>query len=168
MKHENGSIVCSHAGDLTLRRKAIMLVVRSVKSRMRMEQIAMPTALKLGREGWKPYLEAARSRPAPPELTPTQRREREQLLDRIREAAAELKARFGARRVVLFGSLAHAAWFTLDSDVDIAVEGLASEDYWDAWRLVEEVVGDRPVDFVEIETVRESLRRAIERYGEEL
>lgn len=128
----------------------------------------MPTALELGREGWKPYLEAARRRPAPPELTPAQRREREQLLDRIRKAAAELKARFGARRVVLFGSLAHAAWFIPNSDVDLAVEGLASEDYWDAWRLAEEVIGDRPVDLVELETARESLRRAIERYGVEL
>lgn len=128
----------------------------------------MPTALELTREGWKSYLEAAQGRPAPSELTPTERRERERLLGRIREAAGALKSRFGTRRVVLFGSLAHAAWFVPDSDVDLAVEGLVGDDYWQAWRLVEEIIGDRPVDLIEIETAGESLRRAIQRYGVEL
>jgi len=89
-------------------------------------------------------------------------------LVRVREAAEALKARFDVRRVVLFGSLAHEAWFVPDSDVDLAVEGLASDDYWRAWRLVEEIIGDRLVDLIEIETAGESLRRAIERYGVEL
>ena len=128
----------------------------------------MPTALELTREGWRSYLEAARRRPAPPEVTPAERRARERLLERVREAAAVLKARYGARRVVLFGSLAHAAWFMPDSDVDLVVEGLAGDDYWRAWRLVEEIIGDRPVDLIEIEIVGESLKRAIQRYGMEL
>ena len=128
----------------------------------------MPTALELTREGWKSYLEAVRHRSALPEPTPAERRERERLLTRIREAATALKTRFGVRRVVLFGSLAHEAWFVPDSDVDLAVEGLAGDDYWEAWRLVEEVIGDRLVDLIEIEMAGESLRRAIERYGVEL
>jgi predicted nucleotidyltransferase len=128
----------------------------------------MPTALELTREGWRSYLEAARRRPTPPEVTPAERRARERLFDRVREAAAVLKARFGARRVVLFGSLAHAAWFMPDSDVDLVVEGLAGDDYWRAWRRVEEIIGDRPVDLIEIEMVGESLKRAIQRYGIEL
>ena len=128
----------------------------------------MPTALELTREGWKSYLEAARRRPAPSKLTPAEWRAREQLLNRIRKAAAEIKARFGAQRVVLFGSLAHAAWFVSDSDVDLAVEGLIGEDYWKAWRLAEEIIGDRPVDLIEIEAASESLRRAIQRHGVEL
>jgi predicted nucleotidyltransferase len=70
--------------------------------------------------------------------------------------------------VVLFGSLAHMAWFMPDSDVDLAVEGLAGDDYWEAWRQVEEIIGDRPVDLSEIEMVGESLRRAIQRHGVEL
>ena len=97
-----------------------------------------------------------------------ERGERARLLARVREAAAVLKARFGVRRVVLFGSLAHGAWFVPDSDVDLAVEGLASIDYWRAWRLVEEIIGDRLVDLIEIEKAGESLRRAIECYGIEL
>ncbi len=128
----------------------------------------MATALELGREGWKHYVEAGRRRPPPPELTSAERRERERLLSRVQEAAAVLKTRFGARRVMLFGSLAHAAWFTPASDVDLAVEGLSGQDYWQAWRLIEEIVRDRPVDLLEMETVGESLRRAIERSGIEL
>jgi hypothetical protein len=49
-----------------------------------------------------------------------------------------------------------------------AVEGLDSDSYWRAWRVVEEVISDREVDLIEIETATESLRRAIERYGVEL
>jgi predicted nucleotidyltransferase len=125
----------------------------------------MPTALELSRDGWKRYLEAARRRPASTPVAPDERRARERLLERIREAAVVLKSRFHARRVVLFGSLAHAAWFRPDSDVDLAVEGLSSDDYWRAWRAVEEIIGDRPVDLVEIETVGESLQRSIQRHG---
>ena len=128
----------------------------------------MPTALELTREGWKVYLEAARHRQVPSQLTYGEQQARERLLGRIREAAATLKARFGARRVVLFGSLAHGAWFVPDSDVDLAVEGLAGDDYWQAWRFVEEVIGDRSVDLIEIEMVGKSMRQAIERYGIEL
>lgn len=91
-----------------------------------------------------------------------------ELLARVREVAKMLKSRFGVRRVVLFGSLAHASWFAYDSDVDLAVEGLETKDFWDAWRLAEEMLGDRPVDIIEIETATESLRRAIDRHGQEL
>ena len=128
----------------------------------------MPTALELTRAERKRYLEAAGRRPVPPELTPAERHARERLLSRIREAATLLKSRFGVQRVILFGSLAHAAWFAPDSDVDLAVEGLQGEAHWQAWRLLEEIIHDRPVDVIEIETAGESLRRAIQRYGEEL
>jgi predicted nucleotidyltransferase len=128
----------------------------------------MPTALELTSEERKRYIEAASRRPPAPDLSPEEKRERERLLEQAREAAAVLKERFGVRRVVLFGSLAHAAWFVPDSDVDLAVEGLADRDYWRAWREIEEIIGDRLVDLIDIERASESLRRAIERYGVEL
>ena len=80
-------------------------------------------------------------------------------------AAALLRRRFAVRRVILFGSLADGDWFSADSDIDVAVEGLAPGDYWEAWRLLESVIGERPVDLVEIESAGESLRRMIERTG---
>ena len=128
----------------------------------------MSTALELTREGWKRYVEAASCRSEPVEVRPKVEETRKQLLACMHKAAALLKSRFAVRRVVVFGSLAHAAWFVPGSDVDLAVEGLAPKDYWQAWRIVEEIISDWPVDLVEIEAAGESLRRAIERYGIEL
>jgi predicted nucleotidyltransferase len=128
----------------------------------------MPTALELTREQWQPYIEAARRRQALFEPAPVEQPDREALLCRVRQAAAALKARFGARRVILFGSLADAEWFTPDSDVDLAVEGLAADVFFQGWRLAEEIIGDRTVDMVDIETAKASLVRAIERHGVDL
>jgi len=128
----------------------------------------MPTALELGSKGWKRYLESAPCVSVPPHSVPSKKAERDQLLVRVREVAAALKSRFGAQRVILFGSLAHDAWFIPDSDVDLAVEGLSGKDYWQAWQLAEEVIDDRPVDLIEIESCGDSLKRAIERYGVDL
>jgi predicted nucleotidyltransferase len=112
-------------------------------------------------------LKAARQQPAT-KLTAATQQEREHLLQRVREAAAAIKTRYGAERVVLFGSLAHAAWFAPNSDVDLAVEGLKNEDYWQAWRLVEEIIGDHAVDLVDLDMASESLKGSIRRYGVEL
>ena len=49
-----------------------------------------------------------------------------------RFVAGMLKSRYGATRVVAFGSLARGTGFTLWSDVDLAVWGLAPEDYYSA------------------------------------
>jgi hypothetical protein len=44
------------------------------------------------------------------------------------------------------------------------VERLKSgEDYWEAWQRVEEIIGDRLVDLIEIETAGQSLRQTIQR-----
>jgi predicted nucleotidyltransferase len=128
----------------------------------------MPTALELTREEWRTYIEAARLRPPQGPLAPSDQVEREKLLARIREAAKILKSRFGASRVILFGSLASIEWFTRDSDVDLAVEGLKASDYWKAWRSTEDIIGDRLVDFIELETAGESLKKTIQRSGVEL
>ena len=53
--------------------------------------------------------------------------------------------------------LADTTWFAPDSDVDLAVEGLRSTDFWQAWGVVEEIISDRPVDLIEIETAKETL-----------
>ena len=128
----------------------------------------MATAQELTREQWQSYIDAARHRVARPATTPAERTERQQLVNRVRQAATELKKRFEVRRVILFGSLANADWFTPDSDIDLAVEGLNADFYWQAWRLAEDIVDTRPVDFIELETAKESLRQAILRYGIEL
>jgi predicted nucleotidyltransferase len=125
----------------------------------------MATALELGPEGWKAYIEARSMRGQGETGVALSPSEREQMLDRVREVASELKSRFGVDRVILFGSLAHGARFTDDSDIDIAVEGLESDDYWRAWEVAEEMLSDRVVDLVEIESATNSMKRTIFLYG---
>jgi predicted nucleotidyltransferase len=103
----------------------------------------MPTALELGPEGWRLYAQAFTRR-------------------RSRKGKKGLKLE---ERERILGSMAHEAWFTPDSDIDIAVEGLKTEDYWRAWEMLEEEIFDRPVDLIEIESASESLRESIERQG---
>ncbi len=125
----------------------------------------MPTALELDRVEWQRYLKTAKRRRRAMASTPQEHREKQHLMAQIRKLAEELKSRFGVRRVVLFGSLAHEAWSISDSDVDLAVEGLSEDAYWDAWRLAEEMISDHSVDLIELEKASPSLREAIERYG---
>jgi len=128
----------------------------------------MPTALELTPEGWKSYFKTLPEKPSAPALPPELQRERIQLLKSAREAAAMLKTRFGVKRVILFGSLAHESWFLSRSDVDLATVGLRGEDYWQAWKSVEEIIKDRPVDLIETDDASEYLSHAIERSGVEL
>jgi len=125
----------------------------------------MPTALELGPEGWKPYAEAVVRRRSVVSKSDPETRERERLLSLVRRVAVLLKSQFGAKQVVLFGSMAHEAWFDSDSDIDLAVEGIKPEDYWRAWEAAETMIGDRLVDFIDVETASESVRKSIDRYG---
>ena len=90
--------------------------------------------------------------------------ERDALMARVRRAAEVLRSRFGATQVILFGSLAHEAWYTPDSDIDIAVQGIG-DDFWQAWKSVEEIIGDRNVDLIAWDMASESLRKTIEEEG---
>ena len=125
----------------------------------------MPTALELGRRGWKPYLRKGIRRPA---TAPSYHDERKDILNQVHKAAASIKLRFRPRRVILFGSLAHQAWFMPDSDVDLVVDGLHGQAFWEAWRLAEDIITQRPVDLIDIATVGESMQEAIDHYGIEL
>lgn len=127
----------------------------------------MPTALELTREEWKKYMMDDVESIPPRKLTTAEQRELDNLMGRVRQAASELKQRYGARRVVVFGSLAQPEWFRSDSDVDLAVEGVG-EHYWDAWGLAERIIRDRSVDFVEIESATPALLRFIKRDGIDL
>jgi predicted nucleotidyltransferase len=128
----------------------------------------MATALELKRVGWQSYVNIAGHRSNRPEVTALESATRLEVLKRVRKAVRQLNDTFPVRRVLLFGSLAHQGWFAPDSDVDLAVEGLRPRDYWKAWQLLDEAVGIRRVDLVDLETASESLRQAIERYGIEL
>lgn len=128
----------------------------------------MPTALELSREEWKRYSgRAGGQREQRMSAAPSQE-EREALLARLRKVAEVLRSQFGVERVVLFGSLAHEAWYDPGSDVDLAVWGLAHHAYWQAWGAVEEIIKDRTVDLIQFESAPRPLQTAIERKSVEL
>lgn len=73
-------------------------------------------------------------------------------------AAALLKDQFNARRVILFGSLARHDFFHRRSDVDLAVEGIKSQDFWQAWSALDTLGCDFEINLVDVETALPSLR----------
>jgi len=77
-----------------------------------------------------------------------------------RQVAEQLVQQHGAKRVILFGSLARWRRLRSDSDIDLAVEGMSSENFH---RIVGDLRtdGGRMVDLVRLETVRDSFRKII-------
>ncbi|OGO47037.1 MAG: hypothetical protein A2W37_09955 [Chloroflexi bacterium RBG_16_63_12] len=89
------------------------------------------------------------------------RQRREKAWEVARAAAALLKSRYHATRVVAFGSLPQADRFHLWSDVDLAAWGLAPADYFDAVAKVLDIGGEIKVDLIMAEKSKPYLREAI-------
>ena len=86
-----------------------------------------------------------------------------------RGVALDLSARFGDRiHVVMFGSLLDLDRFRLDSDIDLAVEGLSASEYWEALALVERQPAGARVDLIRIESASAALRETVRQEGEVL
>ena len=89
--------------------------------------------------------------------------------DRISEIAGDLlRRRFGATRVVVFGSLAHREWFTLWSDIDLAAWGIPPDSFYRAVAVVTGLSTEFEVELVAPEDCQPTLRRAIEQEGVEI
>ncbi len=85
-----------------------------------------------------------------------------------KKAAALLKESFGAKKVVVFGSLAKRSWFTHWSDVDLATWGIPHDRFYAAVGAVTGLTTDFKVDLVDAKACRDSLRKAIEAEGIEI
>ena len=95
-----------------------------------------------------------------------QRRERAW---KVAQLAGELlKTRFGATRVVVFGSLAHEHWFSSTSDIDLAAWGLKDEDYFLAVARLQDLSPEFEIDLVAMERCKPSLRTKILSEGKPL
>ena len=78
-----------------------------------------------------------------------------------RRLGAMLRQEFAVSEVWLFGSALDQDLFSHDSDLDLAVTGLAPERYWAALARLEEMSPDLPVDLVTLETAPDSLRQRV-------
>ncbi len=93
-------------------------------------------------------------------------RKKELLMKKVKLCAHELK-RLGGKRVILFGSLVTGR-FRKDSDVDIAVDGLSVDAYFEALRILEEMLDDVTFDLIDLNEALPSVKKRIEREGVEL
>jgi len=121
------------------------------------------TAAQLTKQEKRTYREFARLQDEAERREMLARRDR--ALTVAREAARILKERFDVTRVLLFGSLATESWFHIRSDVDLAVEGLKREDYWQADCHLERIGDGFEIDLVDLSTAPPGLIQAIQRDG---
>jgi predicted nucleotidyltransferase len=124
------------------------------------------TALDLTPEEIAEYRRAARARWEWKQQEWVRRLER--AWEVARAAAQLLRERFGATRVVVFGSLVHDGCFTPWSDVDIAAWGIRPEDTFRAIGAVMDVDSEIEVNLVDVGACRPSLLTVIEEEGVEL
>jgi predicted nucleotidyltransferase len=78
--------------------------------------------------------------------------------------ALELRSRFGAEKIVLFGSLARGE-FSGRSDIDLAVRGVPPAEFYRAVAFASGYSRVWKVDLVDVEDCSEALRRNIEQEG---
>ncbi len=81
----------------------------------------------------------------------------------VAHACAErLRTQYGAKRVIVFGSLTGETPWHSRSDIDLAVEGLAPELFWRAWAELDDLLpSGLSVDLVPLETAGPALRARI-------
>jgi predicted nucleotidyltransferase len=91
------------------------------------------------------------------------RRERAWLA--ARKAAELLHDRFGARRVLLFGSLVDGEWFGDYSDVDLAAQGVPLGEFFRAVAMLQDVDPEFSMDLVDLDDCSASLLARVEAEG---
>ena len=132
----------------------------------------MTTAAELTVEQRQAYARALRSgRTAESGLERALAGRRAAAWEAAKAAAAVLKERFGATRVVVFGSLARGD-FTLGSDIDLAAWDVAPRRYFEAVSFLLDLGADLGgsgggfrIDVVAPEAAAASLKREIEAEG---
>lgn len=85
-------------------------------------------------------------------------------LEKARQLAKELPLLFPLRRIHLFGSLVNG-YFSVFSDIDIALEGLDEKDHLKALTVAENIARPFQVDVILLEEAPLSLQRKISRQG---
>lgn len=127
----------------------------------------MATALEMKPEEWRKFNPAGKRAASLAQDGPLEER-RKNALDVAKQASSLLKRRFGAERVVLFGSLVSKDSFTPWSDIDLAVWGIAPDDFFSAVAAVTGLSPDFKIDLVEPATCRKRINDVIQKQGIEI
>lgn len=113
-------------------------------------------------EELKSYQASARKRQAQRQQQRLKRQQ--QGLQVAKQAAQILKQEFGATQVKLFGSMLNVRRIHAESDVDLAVEGLADDRYLEALTQLLDL-STLSVDLVQMEHCQPKIREAIAQQG---
>jgi predicted nucleotidyltransferase len=84
----------------------------------------------------------------------------------VAQAAAQiLKERYGASRVLLFGSVVHDRGFHPESDIDLAAEGIAPADFWRAWAALDTIDTSFEINLIAVDEATPSLQAVLQKEG---
>jgi predicted nucleotidyltransferase len=93
---------------------------------------------------------------------------RAKAIELAKKASFLLRRRYGAKKVVIFGSLARTKTFSTWSDIDLAAWGIEPDKFFSAVAAVTGLSPDFKIDLVELDTCREAVRTSIEEHGIEI
>ena len=127
----------------------------------------MPTAYEMNREEWRNYRPSEGSGWLKKGSNADIKR-RQEALELAKKASGLLKKKFGATRVVIFGSLVDAGWFSPWSDIDLAVWGINPEVFYSAVAVVTGLSPFFRIDLIDVNDCKPSIRKTIEKEGIEI
>jgi predicted nucleotidyltransferase len=127
----------------------------------------VPTALEMKPEEWRKFKPGRKIATRAAQSKYLEER-RAKALELAKKASFLLRRRYGAKRVVVFGSLARTKAFSAWSDIDLAAWGIAPDKFFSAVAAVTGLSPDFKIDLVELDTCREAMRTSIEEHGIEI
>jgi len=127
----------------------------------------MATALEMGSEEWRKFKPGKRIATRVADSNYLEDR-RAKAVGVAKKASLLLRQRYGAKRVVIFGSIAKTKAFSAWSDIDLAAWGIAPDKFFSAVAAVIGLSPDFKIDLVEPDTCREAMRDSIQKHGIEV
>jgi len=127
----------------------------------------MSTALEMNPEEWRKFKPGRKIGTRVAQAKYLEER-RAKALELAKNASFLLRQRYGAKRVVVFGSLARTKAFSAWSDIDLAAWGIAPDKFFSAVAAVSGLSPDFKIDLVEPDTCREAIRDSIQMHGIEI
>lgn len=127
----------------------------------------MATALEMRPEEWRKFKPGKRTATRVADINHLEDR-RAKAVEVAKKASLLLRQKYGAKRVVAFGSLAATNAFSAWSDIDLAAWGIAPERFFSAVAAVTGLSPDFKIDLVEPDTCRSAMRDSIEKHGIEI
>ena len=127
----------------------------------------MSTALEMKPEEWRKFKPGRKIATRAAQSKYIEER-RAKGLELAKKASFLLRQRYGAKRVVVFGSLTRKKVFSFWSDIDLAAWGIAPDRFFSAVAAVTGLSPDFKIDLVEPDTCREAMRDSIQKHGIEI